>query len=77
MKNFQANPAWELPRKVVFFEIFLHWFKSTKYILYDMISFFQKYNWKYHLSTVLGTVIKCPKDTGSALETLHHKKLYF
>ena len=39
--------------------------------------FLQKYNWKYHLSVVFGTVIKCPKGTGSAWETLHHEKLYF
>ena len=31
----------------------------------------------YHLFAVLGTVIKCPKGTGSAWETLHHEKLYF
>ena len=29
----------EIPRKVVFFEIFLHWFKCTNYSLYDMIFF--------------------------------------
>ena len=28
-------------------------------------------------NTLLGTVIKCPKGTGSAWETLHHEKLYF
>ena len=60
--------AWEIPRKVVFFEIFLHWFKCTNYSLYDIKKYFQKYNWKYHLP-VLGTVIKCPKGTGSAWET--------
>ena len=30
--------------------------------------FFQKYNLKYHLSAALGTVIKCPKGTGSTWE---------
>ena len=39
--------------------------------------FFQKYNWKYHLSAVLGTVIKCPKNTGSAWEIFLNKKLCF
>ena len=42
-----------------------------------MIFFPKKYNWKYHISTVLGTVIKCQKGTGSAWETLHREKLYF
>ena len=31
--------ALEIPQKVVFFEIFLHWFKCTNYSLYDMIFF--------------------------------------
>ena len=31
--------AWEIPRKVVFLEIFFHWFKCTNYSLYDMIFF--------------------------------------
>ena len=48
-----------VPLKVVFFEIFLRWF--TNYSLYDIKKYFQKYNQKYHLSVVLGTVIKCPK----------------
>ena len=39
--------------------------------------YFQKYNWIYHLSAVLGTVIKCPKGTGSAWEILNHEKLGF
>ena len=62
--------------KLYFFEIFLHWFKCTNYILYDMI-FFPKYNWKYNLSVVLGTVIKCPKGTGSAWEIKHNEKSCF
>ena len=37
-----------------------------KSVWYDI--FFQKYNWKYNLSAVLGTVIKCPKGIGSAWE---------
>ena len=28
--------TWEIPRKVVLFEIFLHWFKCTNYTLYDI-----------------------------------------
>ena len=62
--------------KLYFWNI-LDWFKCTNYSLYDIKKYFQKYNWKYHLSAVLGTVIKCPKGTGSAWETLHHEKLYF
>ena len=69
--------AWEIPRKVVFLEIILHWFKCTNYSLYDIKKYFQKYKWKYHLSAVLGKVIKCPKGTGSAWETLHNEKLCF
>ena len=57
--------------------IFLHRFKYTNCSLYDIRKYFQKYNWKYHLSAVLGAVIKCQKSTGSAWETLHYTKLYF
>ena len=67
----------EIPWKVVFFAILLHWFKCTNYSLYDINKYFQKHNWKYHSSAVFGTVIKCPKGTRSTWETLHHKKLYF
>ena len=35
----QKRCIFEMPRKVVFFEIFLDWFKCTNYILYDMIVF--------------------------------------
>ena len=35
--------------------------KCTDYTLYDIKKYFQKYNWKYHLSAVLGTLIKWPK----------------
>ena len=75
--QFYYHTAWEIPRKVVFLEIFFHWFKCTNYSLYDVKKYFQKYNWKYHLFAVLGTVNKCAKDTGSAGEILLHKKLYF
>ena len=42
----------------------------TRYYVKCMIwFFFQKYNWKYHLSAVLGTVIKCiaQKITGTQM----------
>ena len=38
---------------------------------------FQKCNLKYHFFTALGTVIKCPNNTGSAWEMIQLKKLYF
>ena len=72
----QSRCIFEIPRKVVFFEIFLYWFKCTNYSLCDMI-FFPKYNWKYHISSVLGTVIKCQKGTGSALEKNTTKSCVF
>ena len=34
--------AWEIPPKVVFFEIFLHWFRCMEYSLYDIKKYFQK-----------------------------------
>ena len=39
--------------------------------------FFQKYNWKCQLSAVLGTVIKCPKGTGSKWEKNMTKSCVF
>ena len=71
------HSIFEIPRKAIFFEIFLNWFKCTNYSLYDMIFFLQKYNWKYHLSAVLGTVIKCPKGTGNAWEKTPTKSCVF
>jgi hypothetical protein len=67
---------WEIPRKVVFFEIFLHWFKCTNYSLYDIGKYFQKYSWKYHFFAVLGTVIKWPKVTGSAWQKMTYCEIF-
>ena len=53
----QNRCIFEIPPKVVFFEIFLNWFKCTNYTLSDMIFF-----------ALLGTVIKCQKGTASAWE---------
>ena len=38
---YQDSCIFEISWKVVFFEIFLHWFKCTNYSLYDM-NFFSK-----------------------------------
>ena len=61
--------------KSCIFKIFLHWLKCTNYSLYDINKCFAKYNWKYHLFAVLGTVIKCPKGTGSAWEIITPQKV--
>ena len=58
--------------KLYFFEIFLHWFKSVWYDFFP-----KKYNWKYHIFAVLGTVIKCQKGTGSAWEKTTTKSCVF
>ena len=79
-KPIKENMCMGNTMKSCIFEIsrlFLHRFKYTNFSLYDIRKYFQKYNWKYHLSAVLGVVIKCQKSTGSAWETLHYKKLYF
>ena len=57
--------ALEIPWKVVFLKIFLHWYRCMSYSLYDIKKYFPKYNWKYHSSAVLGTVIKRPKGMGN------------
>ena len=55
----------------------LYFWNCTTKSLYNMIFFFfQKYNWKYKLSAVLGTVIKCPKGTGSTWEKTHRKVVF-
>ena len=56
-----------------FIEIVLHWFKCMNYSLYDIEKYFQKYEWKYHLSRVLGMIIKYPKGTGSGDLGVHGK----
>ena len=61
MENTMKSCIFEIPQKVVFFEIFLHWLKCTNFSLYDFKNYFQKYNWKYHLYAVLGTVINAQR----------------
>ena len=66
--------AWEIPQKVVFFEYFYIGLNAGSTVIYNMIFFFKKYK----LSTVLGTVIKCPKGVGiSWEENTYNEKLCF
>ena len=73
--GYTANVCIGNTMKSFIFEIFLS--IRTAVCMVHIKKYFQKYNWKYHLSTVLGAVIKCPKGTGSAWETLRHEKLHF
>ena len=53
---------------------FLKYFYTTVSMTWFL--FLQKYNWKYHMSAVLGTVINCQKGTGSAWEKTQRKVFY-
>ena len=73
---------WEIRRKVVFFEILLHWFK-----VYELQSVWYKKIFpriqleipSIHCTWVLtwDSNFKCQKGTGSAWETIHCEKLCF
>ena len=69
LSNFFDEFIWRTLLTKMFDELF--WQSFLTYNLLTIASFrirvpsilfFQKYNWKYHLSTVLGTVIKCPLE---------------
>ena len=63
-----------IPKKNVYFEVFWHWLKCTNCMIWF---FFQKYNWKCKLSTVLWTVIQCQKAIGITWEKNTTKSCVF
>ena len=56
---------------------FLKYFYTGLSVQTTVCMIWKKYNWKYKLSAVLGTVIKCPKGTGSTCEKIQWKVVFF